>query len=182
MSTTTSSINQKPSSTKASVKTSTYKLSGEEYLKPWVRPWDVQAVTNTVLVNGCFDIIHTGHYDILYVARRLATDTGRIVVALDSDRLVSEKKGPDRPINNFFKRYKAMSFLLKKNDLIVEIDKDEEFLRLVHACRPLYRVRGAGDYNPSKSRIPHIPTVLVPKLGGSTTELIERVRGSKDAS
>lgn len=173
MSTSTLSTNQKQNSKKVS----TYRLSGEEYLKPWVRPWDVKPAPNTVLVNGCFDLIHTGHYDILHVARRLATSSGRIIVALDSDQRIKRDKGQGRPINNFFKRYKAMSFLLGPNDLIVEIDKDEEFLRLVQSCRPVYRVRGAGDFNRERSRIPHIPVVLVPKLGGSTTDLVERIQG-----
>jgi len=48
-----------------------------------------------VLVNGCFDVIHRGHVELLNVAAEL----GPVVVAVNSDASVRELKGPTRPIN-----------------------------------------------------------------------------------
>ena len=49
-----------------------------------------------VFVNGCFDILHPGHIELLRYARSLG-DT--LTVAIDSDDRVAKLKGPQRPIN-----------------------------------------------------------------------------------
>ncbi|MGC8528796.1 MAG: D-glycero-beta-D-manno-heptose 1-phosphate adenylyltransferase [Leptospirillia bacterium] len=48
-----------------------------------------------VFTNGCFDLLHAGHIEVLETARQL----GQIlIVALNTDRSVSTLKGPNRPI------------------------------------------------------------------------------------
>lgn len=47
-----------------------------------------------VFTNGCFDIIHPGHIDLLERARRLGT---RLIVGINSDRSVRSIKGENRP-------------------------------------------------------------------------------------
>ncbi|MCL5953455.1 MAG: D-glycero-beta-D-manno-heptose 1-phosphate adenylyltransferase [Nitrospirae bacterium] len=48
-----------------------------------------------VFTNGCFDLLHAGHIEVLEKARQL----GQIlIVALNTDRSVSTLKGPNRPI------------------------------------------------------------------------------------
>src|SRR2546425_12722133 len=48
-----------------------------------------------VFTNGCFDILHSGHIDLLRRARALGD---ALVVAINSDDSVARMKGPNRPI------------------------------------------------------------------------------------
>ncbi len=48
-----------------------------------------------VFTNGCFDLLHAGHIEVLEKARALGDI---LVVALNTDRSVSTLKGPNRPI------------------------------------------------------------------------------------
>ena len=50
-----------------------------------------------VFVNGTFDLLHRGHLELLNFARSLGD---KVYVGIDTDRRVSEKKGPSRPIYN----------------------------------------------------------------------------------
>src|SRR6266403_3222906 len=57
---------------------------------PWLRPSEfVTPLPGPVaLANGAFDIPHSGHFKVLFHARRLA-GSGTVVLGLDSDRRVS---------------------------------------------------------------------------------------------
>lgn len=57
-----------------------------------------------VFVNGCFDIIHVGHIRLLEFAATL----GRVVVAVNGDRSITTKKGPNRPINQLHDRMEVL--------------------------------------------------------------------------
>src|SRR5207244_13346613 len=48
-----------------------------------------------VFTNGCFDILHSGHIDLLQKARELGD---ALVVGINSDASVARLKGPTRPI------------------------------------------------------------------------------------
>ena len=52
-------------------------------------------------VNGCFDVLHPGHIELLKHARSLGD---YLIVAIDSDKKVAEMKGPDRPIFSQYDR------------------------------------------------------------------------------
>jgi len=47
------------------------------------------------MVNGCFDILHSGHVDLLRRARGMCD---ALVVGVNSDRSIRTIKGPSRPI------------------------------------------------------------------------------------
>src|SRR3989337_1801743 len=48
-----------------------------------------------VFTNGCFDILHSGHIDLLRRARELGD---ALVVAINTDASAARMKGPSRPI------------------------------------------------------------------------------------
>jgi len=50
----------------------------------------------TVLVTGCFDVLHRGHIELLYIA----AEHGKVVVGINDDESVQKLKGPKRPVNN----------------------------------------------------------------------------------
>jgi len=60
--------------------------------------------SNTVWLNGTFDVLHAGHIELFRQAKKLAGPSGRVIVGTDSDERVRELKGPTRPINNLIDR------------------------------------------------------------------------------
>ena len=77
---------------------------------------------NKVWVNGCFDVLHIGHIELLRYAKSLGT---HLIVGIDSDTRVSSFKGPLRPFNKQEQRKKFLEEL--KSVTKVEIyDSDSE--------------------------------------------------------
>ena len=50
----------------------------------------------TIFTNGCFDILHRGHVELLKYCKSL----GHVIVGLNSDSSVKTLKGESRPINS----------------------------------------------------------------------------------
>lgn len=61
-----------------------------------------------VLVGGCFDILHIGHLKFLENAKKQGD---LLVVLLENDQSVREKKGQNRPINNQKDRARLLAAL-----------------------------------------------------------------------
>ena len=51
----------------------------------------------TVWVNGCFDVVHRGHIELLQYAK---SKGDRLIVGIDTDERVKASKGPFRPYNS----------------------------------------------------------------------------------
>jgi D-beta-D-heptose 7-phosphate kinase/D-beta-D-heptose 1-phosphate adenosyltransferase len=125
-----------------------------------------------VWVNGCFDIIHPGHFELL----RYAATLGQLHVGIDSDLRVSKSKGPSRPIfDEGFRADMLTCFSFIKKVYIFETDWD---LRLtMKKLKPDFMVIG-DEYKDrtiigaeSVKRI-----VFFPKSLHSTTEIINKIK------
>ena len=93
-----------------------------------------------VFTNGCFDIIHSGHLDLLKEAKSYGD---KLIVGLNSDKSISKLKGPDRPIINQSERKKILSALKFVDEVI--IFNEENPLKLIKKLKPNILVKGA-DY------------------------------------
>jgi D-beta-D-heptose 7-phosphate kinase/D-beta-D-heptose 1-phosphate adenosyltransferase len=92
-----------------------------------------------VFVNGSFDILHTGHLDLLNYAKSLGDF---LHVAIDSDRRISEKKGADRPFNNEINRV-ALLENLKAVDKVAVFDSDNELINIIELYEPDIMIVGS---------------------------------------
>lgn len=145
---------------------------------PWLRPEDfrdIELERPVVLINGAFDLLHSGHWKIITRARR---KSGTLICALDSDSRVS-RKDPRRPIQTYIERATMLGYT--PIDYLCEIENDKDMLALVRACRPDLRVQGP-EYRRVDSKYPWIPKAFVSglgrtgaRIGASTTKLIERI-------
>ncbi len=131
-----------------------------------------------VFTNGCYDIVHPGHVDLLARAR---AEGDLLVLGLNSDESVRRQgKGADRPVNPFEVRAFVLAHLASV-DFVVRFDEDTPY-ELIKAVRPHVLVKG-GDWAIDRivgrdivegdgGRVLSLP--LLP--GFSTTALITRIR------
>jgi len=130
-----------------------------------------------VFTNGCFDILHHGHLDLL--AR--AADFGNILIlGLNTDASVQRLKGPGRPVTAEQDRaFQAASLLCVDAVCLFEEDTPDALIRQV---KPDVLVKG-GDYTLATivgadyvqsygGRVEIVPFVQ----GYSTTSILERIR------
>ncbi|MCP4247934.1 MAG: D-glycero-beta-D-manno-heptose 1-phosphate adenylyltransferase [bacterium] len=134
-----------------------------------------------VFTNGCFDILHAGHVDLLTRAR---AEGSMLVVAINTDASVrSLDKGAGRPVNNEQDRARVLG-ALEAVDYVVLFDEPTPEA-LIRQVRPDVLVKGAdwadkgvvgGQFvEANGGRV-----VLVPLVEGrSTTGLIEKIAGGK---
>jgi len=128
-----------------------------------------------VFTNGCFDLLHKGHLDLLSNA---ASFGNKLFVGLNSDTSVKKLKGDSRPIQN--EKTRAIKLLeLKYVDHVI-IFEDLTPQKLIHTISPDVLVKG-GDY--TKNEIVGAKHVIsfggVVKIipltpGFSTTSIIEK--------
>ncbi len=131
-----------------------------------------------VFTNGCFDLLHAGHVDLLARARALGD---ALVVGVNSDDSVRRlDKGPGRPVTPLAERMFVLAGLASV-DMVVPFDQDTP-LALISRVRPDILVKG-GDWPVERivgrevvqahgGEIRSLP--LLP--GYSTTAVIERIR------
>jgi len=133
-----------------------------------------------VFTNGCFDLLHPGHVDLLERCRKLGDG---LMVGLNSDDSVrSLSKGPDRPVNPAAHRAFVLAGLCCV-DFVVVFEQSTP-ARLIERVQPQVLVKG-GDWPVEKivgrdtvealgGRVLSLP--LLP--GFSTTKLIASIRAT----
>ena len=135
----------------------------------------VNAGSKIVFTNGVFDILHTGHLELLQFSKRLGD---RLVVAINSDASVKSLKGENRPINNEANRKKLLESLIEVDEVIIFDDNLEE---LRNQIEPNIVVKG-GEWTAEQVRerdnIPEdIEIKLFPLVQDySTTNTIRKIQ------
>jgi len=123
-----------------------------------------------IWVNGCFDIMHAGHIDMLKYAKSLGQ---KLIVGLDTDERVRSNKGPSRPVNNLYLRVKFME-AIRYVDEVKTFGSDDELKALIRISNADTIVVGEEYKNGmviGKELVKNI--VFYPKQYGlSTTKLI----------
>ena len=135
-----------------------------------------------VFTNGCFDIIHAGHVDLLERAKALGT---KLIVGINSDSSVRRIKGPDRPIQNQEARKAVLLGLASVDEVLIFDELTPE--DLINEVRPDILVKG-GDWKPDEI----IGADLVKSYGGevfslplvdgfSSSKIVDQIKGEAPA-
>jgi D-beta-D-heptose 7-phosphate kinase/D-beta-D-heptose 1-phosphate adenosyltransferase len=131
-----------------------------------------------VLTNGCFDVLHRGHVELLAAAR---AEGDELAVALNDDDSVRRLKGPDRPLVPAGDRALVLAALEAVS--WVTLFSEDTPIEVIRRAKPDVLVKG-GDYRPeevvgrkeveaSGGRLVLFPLVA----GRSTSALVDRMRG-----
>ncbi len=128
-----------------------------------------------VFTNGCFDILHSGHIDLLHRARECGDV---LVVAINSDVSVARIKGPNRPIIPEHERAELLDGL-EMVDFVCSFDEDTP-LEAILKIHPDVLVKGADwtdnivgqrEVEGWNGKVVALPLVE----GHSTSGIVERV-------
>lgn len=114
-----------------------------------------------VFTNGCFDLIHPGHIDLLERARRLGT---KLIVGINSDSSVRRIKGEPRPFLSEIDRATILNGLKSVDEVRIFDEPTPE--KLIWEIKPDVLVKG-GDWK--KTEI--IGAEFVEKNGGEVFSL-----------
>ena len=133
-----------------------------------------------VFTNGCFDILHPGHVQLLAAAKSRGDV---LVLGLNSDASVRRLgKGADRPVNPLEERAYVLAHLASV-DFVTPFSEDTP-LDLITAIEPDVLIKG-GDWAPEHIVGRDVVTarggavLSLPLLPGySTTSLLARIRAT----
>ena len=139
--------------------------------------WHRKRKETIVFTNGCFDVIHRGHIELLKFCK---SQGDIIVVGLNSDDSVKAIKGPDRPIYNQDDRVAVLAALETVNYITVFDEPDP--LELIKKVKPDILVKGEdwaqkGVVGREFTESYGGKVVLAPLVKGkSSTATIEKMR------
>ena len=152
------------------------KIRGRDTIVDCVAAWRREGFT-VGFTNGCFDLLHPGHVQLLCEAR---SHCDKLVVGLNSDASVKRLKGATRPVQSEAARATVMAGLAFV-DAVVLFDEDTP-IELIGRVQPDVLVKGA-DYRIDQV----VGRDLVESYGGrvvlvellpdsSTTLIIDRMK------
>jgi len=93
-----------------------------------------------VFTNGCFDLLHKGHIDLL---KRASEFGDKLIIGINSDESVKKIKGDNRPIEDQKTRKKNLINIKYVDD--VYVFEEPTPLKIIKSIRPDVLVKGA-DY------------------------------------
>lgn len=134
-------------------------------------------ILKIVSVNGCFDLLHGGHLDLLKFAK---SQGDKLIVLLNSDKSIKKLKGSTRPINCQTDRIK-MLLAIKYVDKVIVFNEETPF-NILNKVKPSVHVK-SKDADREKVKVEE---QIVNKYGGkliwfkpkrniSTTAIIKRI-------
>ena len=112
-----------------------FQLNNYKKLEEWKK-----SKKTIVFTNGCFDLLHKGHIDLLTVASKYGD---KLVVGINSDESVRKIKGEDRPVEN--QRTRKKNLLNIKYVDEVYVFEESTPLNVIKSICPDVLVKGA-DY------------------------------------
>ena len=130
----------------------------------------------TVLVGGCFDILHFGHVHFLSEAKKHGDF---LIVALESDLNIKKLKGVKRPFHNQEQRKKILESLKFVDKVIILKDEmtDLDYEKMVTLINPqiIAITKGSKTKTHAKkvgAKVIEIPKIKVP----STTQIAKLLK------
>ena len=130
-----------------------------------------------VFTNGCFDLIHLGHIEIL---ARSADYGDKLIIGVNSDLSIKKLKGENRPIIEESSRIKQLS-ALEFVDAVVLFDEDTP-IKLIESIKPNVITKG-GDYTAKNIVGNEVVSqkngevVIIPLTQGfSTTSILNKIK------
>ncbi len=135
----------------------------------------------TVLLGGCFDIIHRGHIEFLNASKKQADV---LIVLLESDATIQKIKGEKRPVNTQMDRALVLSHLIMVDYVIClePLLTNTDYAQIVKSIKPDIIAVTKGD--PLKEvKAGHaqlcssqLIEVIDRKEGYSTTHVTQRLK------
>ncbi|MAG26656.1 ribose 5-phosphate isomerase B [Candidatus Pacearchaeota archaeon] len=135
-----------------------------------------QKPNKIVFINGCFDILHTGHIGLLRFAK---TFGDRLIVAINSDESIKKLKGDDRPINSENDRKAIIQSIDCVDEAVIFDETDPKKIR--ESINPDVVVRG-GEFTADEIRNrdgidDDVVIKIFPLVGNkSTANVIEKIK------
>jgi D-beta-D-heptose 7-phosphate kinase/D-beta-D-heptose 1-phosphate adenosyltransferase len=126
----------------------------------------------TVWTNGVFDILHTGHLELLKFARNQGK---KLIVGINDDASVRRLKGEGRPVNDYATRKRQLEMLPWVDEVVLFTEDTPQ--RIIEEIKPDIIVKG-GDYTVSTTVGNELARVIIfPTVEGfSTTKIIDRLQ------
>ena len=130
-----------------------------------------QYMNKIVFTNGCFDILHRGHVELLKHCKSIGD---KVYVGLNSDDSVKKLKGPRRPYNAQMDR-KLILESIRFVDEVCIFDEETPY-ELIKKIKPDIIVKG-GDYAPNDVVGSDLCEVEIFNFvdGYSTTSTLEKI-------
>ena len=130
--------------------------------------------------NGCFDILHRGHFQYLDKARKSADF---LFIGVNDDNSVKKLKGRNRPINSLKDRINFLNRATLDDAFIIKFSESTP-LRLIKKIKPDILIKG-GDYKANQIvgnefvKKNNGEVKIIPFLKGySTSNLIKKIKQS----
>jgi D-beta-D-heptose 7-phosphate kinase/D-beta-D-heptose 1-phosphate adenosyltransferase len=83
-------------------------------------------------LNGCFDVLHHGHFKLIQYATSFG---GEVIIGIDSDERVRQMKGEGRPFHSESERAFNLK-QIKGVDTVVVFNSDETLRELLERYKP----------------------------------------------